>query len=72
METSNAKVIPFDRSLVTVQGTEEAMRPVSPFLDDSPLYFPVESRSVCVNDAEGLPRSASGYQAIVRTDTNAV
>ncbi len=72
METSNAKVIPFDRSLVTVQGTEEAICPVSPFLDDSPLYFPVESRSVCVNDAEGLPRSASGYQAIVRTDTNVV
>lgn len=72
METINADIIPFDHSLATVHGTEEAARPLSPFLDDSPLYFPVESRSVCVNDAEGLPRSAPGYQAIVRTDTNAV
>jgi len=72
METSNVEGITFDHSLTTLHGTEEAARPVSPFPDDSPLYFPVESRSVCVNDAEGLPRSASGYQAIVRTDTNAV
>jgi len=72
MEISNADIIPFDHSLATAHGKEEAARPVSPFPDDSPLYFPVESRLVCVNDAEGLPQSASGYQAIVRTDTNAV
>ncbi|ANO49994.1 hypothetical protein BA177_01050 [Woeseia oceani] len=70
METDSAEVIPFDRSLVP--GTQEATRPVSPFPDDSPLYFPVESRSVRVDDADGLPQSASGFKAIVRTDTNQV
>ncbi|MEX2258277.1 MAG: DUF932 domain-containing protein [Woeseia sp.] len=72
METSTADIIPFNHALATVHGTDDAARADSPFLDDSPLYFPVESRSVCVSDAEGLPRSASDYQAIVRTDTNAV
>ncbi|MEX0824478.1 MAG: DUF932 domain-containing protein, partial [Woeseia sp.] len=72
METSTADIIPFDHALATVHGTDDAARADSPFLDDSPLYFPVESRSVCVSDAEGLPRSAADYQAIVRTDTNAV
>ncbi|MEX1267249.1 MAG: DUF932 domain-containing protein [Woeseia sp.] len=72
METSTADIIPFNHALATVHGTDDAARADSPFSDDSPLYFPVESRSVCVSDAEGLPRSAADYQAIVRTDTNAV
>lgn len=43
-----------------------------PFPVRSPLYFPVETRPVSVSDARGLPQRTGGYQAIVRTDTQAV
>jgi hypothetical protein len=36
------------------------------------MYFPVSSRSVCVNDSDGRPQPSADYQAIVRSDTNTV
>ena len=70
MEANIAQVLPFDHA--SKASSVSLVRQEDPFPATSPMFFPVEARAVCVNDAQGQPQSTQGYQAIVRTDTNDV
>jgi len=72
MQATTATVVPFDRLLTMDQSAVAPAIAQSLFPASSPMYFPVESRTISVNDQEGLPEKADGFQAIVRTDTNEV
>lgn len=70
MQTATARFMPSRHTAGAQPLAREVAR--DPFPSTSPMYFPVSSRSVCVNDVDGRPQPNAGYQAIVRTDTNAV
>lgn len=70
----NTQTAPAMGLLHAADSSERTMQPSirDPFPVNSPMYFPVEARSVCVHDAGGLPQRTHGYQAIVRADTQEV
>lgn len=72
MNPSTAEVIPFNPSTDTDQSAPQPAIATDPFPTSSAMFFPVESRTVSVHDADGLPQSTRDFQAIVRTDTNEV